>query len=63
MQDDLNRLIRRPPPEKRLDDPGTPRPIRGQVGLERRRAGEVTSKEVTVASTDGLFSFTVRVVN
>ena len=63
MQDDLNRLVVKPGAEKRLPAAVTPPAIRSKTGLERRQAGEVDSTEVTVESTDGLFTFTVRVVN
>jgi hypothetical protein len=62
MKADLNRLIDKPPAEKRLDTPATPQPIRAKTGLERRQLGEVNSEEVTAVSTDGLFTFVVRVV-
>lgn len=62
MKADLNRLIDKPPAEKRLDAAATPKPIRTQTGLERKQAGEVSSEEVTAISTDGLFTFVVRVV-
>lgn len=63
MQDDINRLVARPAPEIRLDPADTPAAIREKTGLEARRAGLVNSNEVTVKSTDGLFTFTVRVVS
>lgn len=62
MQADLNRLVAKPPADKRLDAPGTPSPIRAKTGLERRQVGEVNSEEITAVSTDGLFTFVVRVV-
>lgn len=62
LQDDITRLVKKPPADKRLDAAKTPTPIRAKTGLERRQAGDVASSEVTVQSTDGLFSFTVRVV-
>ncbi len=61
--DDINRLVRPAPPENRLAAAAAPRAIRAQTGLERRQVGEVPSEEVTVQSTDGLFTFTVRVVS
>lgn len=61
-KDDINRLIDRPPADKRLDTAATPKPIRAKTGLERRQVGDVTSEEVTAISTDGLFTFVVRVV-
>jgi hypothetical protein len=63
MRDDLTRLIKLPPADKRLEPAEAPVAIRDKVGLERRAAGEVVSTEVTVESTDGLFLFTVRVVS
>lgn len=35
MLDDLNRLIRKPPADKRLATASTPTPIRSKAGLER----------------------------
>lgn len=61
-QDDINRLVSRPPESPRLEGAITPAAIRTKTGLERRQAGSVNSEEVTVESTDGLFTFTVRVV-
>jgi len=62
LPDDINRLVKPPPAEKRLPAAVAPAAIRSKTGLERKQAGEVASQEVTVESTDGLFSFTVRVV-
>lgn len=62
MQDDITRLVKPAPAAKRLPVAAAPAAIREQTGLERRVAGSVSSEEVTVQSTDGLFSFTVRVV-
>jgi len=62
MQADINRLVDKPPADKRLDVAATPKPIRAKTGLERKQAGEVASEEVTAISTDGLFTFVVRVV-
>lgn len=61
-RDDVARLTPRPSPDKRLGAARAPRAIRAQTGLERRAVGDVESKEVTVKSTDGLFTFTVNVV-
>lgn len=61
-QDDINRLVNKPPPDNRLDDAKTPDAIRTQTGLEREQTGTAKSKQVTVKSTDGLFTFTVMVV-
>ena len=62
MKTDLNRLVNPPPADKRLSAAVKPAAIRAQTGIERRAAGDVDSSEVTVQSTDGLFTFTVRVV-
>ena len=62
MKTDLNRLVNPPPADKRLAAAVKPAAIRAQTGIERRAAGDVDSSEVTVQSTDGLFTFTVRVV-
>lgn len=62
--DDITRLVRLPPAEPRLDAAGAPDAIRARTGLERKtRGGATSSEEVTVQSTDGLFTFTVRVVS
>lgn len=63
IQDDVTRLVKRPAAEKRLATAETPSAIREQTGLERlkRSGASVTGEEVTVTSTDGLFTFTVRV--
>lgn len=62
MQDDLNRLISKAPPEISLGAPATPGAIRTKTGLERKQDSTVAGEEVTVQSTDGLFTFTVRVI-
>lgn len=62
MKDDLNRLVAKPPADKRLNAAGTPDAIRDGIGLERQKLGRVASEEVTVESSDGLFTFIVRVV-
>jgi hypothetical protein len=63
LQDDVTRLVRLPPEQRRLDDAISPTAIRPQTGLEKmsRGSGEVTTEEVTAISTDGLFTFVVRV--
>lgn len=61
MRDDINRLVKPPLPENRLPAAATPRAIRAKTGLERRQAGDVKTELVTVESTDGLFTFVVRV--
>ena len=58
---DINRLVDKPKVEPRLDAARTPTAIRSQVGLERRGAGELNSEEITVESSDGLFTFIVLV--
>jgi hypothetical protein len=62
MKEDINRLVDKPLPEIKLDNAAVPDAIRAQTGLERQQTGKVNSEEVTVESTDGLFTFTVRVV-
>jgi len=61
-QADINRLVERPLPEIKLGAAVEPAAIRAKTGLERKQVGDVNSEEVTVESTDGLFTFTVRVV-
>jgi len=61
-KDDINRLVQRPRAEKRLPGASTPAAIRGKTGLERKTRGDVNSEEIHAVSTDGLFSFTVRVI-
>ena len=63
MKNDINRLVApapaaiRLPPAKPLDA------IPTRTGLERQGgAGEVATHEITVASTDGLFSFTIKAI-
>lgn len=63
MKSDLNRLVEKPRPEIKLDVPATPTAIRAKTGLERQQTGKFgESEEVTAQSTDGLFTFVVRVV-
>jgi hypothetical protein len=62
MQDDFNRLVKKPPAEVSLKAAAAPVAIRAKTGLERKQAGTVQSEEVTAQSTDGLFTFIVRVV-
>ena len=62
MQDDISRIVRRAPPDKRLDPASSPAAIRAKTGLERKAVGDVNSETVTAVSTDGLFTFVVRVV-
>lgn len=62
MKAEINRLIDPPPADPRLPAAKTPTAIRAGIGLERKQAGSVNSEEVTVESTDGLFTFTVLVV-
>jgi len=61
-QADINRLVDPPPADKRLNPAVAPAAIRDKTGLERKQAGDVNSEEVTVESSDGLFTFIVRVV-
>jgi hypothetical protein len=63
MQDDLNRLVVKPPAEKRLPDPVTPPAIRAQTGLERESGGKINTKVAEVQSTDGLFIFDVTLIS
>lgn len=58
---DINRLVDRPRVEPRLEPARAPSAIRSKVGLERRGAGDLNSEEITVQSTDGLFTFIVLV--
>lgn len=60
--DDLNRLVKPAPPEQKLAGAATPPAIRTKTGLERKQAGNVDSEELTTESSDGLFTFIVRVV-
>lgn len=64
LQDDITRLVTLPPAAPRLDAARTPAAIRDKTGLERKIRGSaaVDGADVTVASTDGLFTFTVRVL-
>ena len=62
MKADLNRLVKAPPPEKKLATATTPGAIRSKTGLEPEQTGKVKTKQVTVVSTDGLFTFVVSVV-
>lgn len=62
----VNLLVDKPPAPKKIEPPKKPPAIRSKTGLERRQAAGSgaydASEEVTVESTDGLFTFTVRVV-
>lgn len=62
IKDDITRLVAKPPVDKRLDTAILPAAIREKTGLERQKVGKVNSEEVTVESSDGLFTFIVRVV-
>lgn len=63
IKDNINRLVDKPPPDNRLQGESPPAALRAKTGLEPlRRASKVDGTEVTVESTDGLFTFTVRVV-
>lgn len=59
--DDINQLVRPQPAEKKLDTATTPAAIRAKTGLAEKNAGKVNGTQVTVKSTDGLFTFTVTV--
>ncbi len=66
IKDDIARLVGRPPAEKRLDAVTPPPAMPAKTGLERKiRAGgvDLNIEEVTVTSTDGLFTFVVNVLN
>jgi hypothetical protein len=63
MQDDLNRLVVKPPADKRLTPAETPPAIRSKTGIERPPGSRINTSTVTVESTDGLFSFEVTVAN
>lgn len=62
MKDDLNKLVNRPPAEVRLGEPAIPLAMRTKTGLEREAAANVEGEEVEVQSTDGVFTFVVRVI-
>lgn len=62
MKLDINRLVDKPLPEIKLTAAATPEAIRSKTGLERRQNGTITGEEVTAQSTDGLFTFVVRVI-
>ncbi len=65
LHDDIARLTPANPANNRLNDAVPPRAIREGTGLQlRARAGgaETNSEEITVQSTDGLFTFMVRVL-
>ena len=63
MQDDLNRLVVKPPAEKRLPDSVTPPAIRSKTGLEREAGSNINTKAAEVQSTDGLFIFDVTLIS
>jgi len=58
----LARLIPPAPADNRLAPAVAPKAIRDQTGLSARQATRVRGSEVTVQSTDGLFTFVVTVV-
>lgn len=62
IKDDIHRLAPAQKPDKRLNAASTPNAIREKTGLERQQTGTVKGEEVTAQSTDGLFTFVVRVV-
>lgn len=61
--DDLTRLVKPPPAAPRLKTAAQPVAIRAQTGLEKmaRARGDIQTEEVTAISTDGIFTFVVRV--
>lgn len=59
--DDINRLVRPTPPANKLAEAQSPDAIRAQTGFEPKSAGKVDGTQVTVKSTDGLFTFTVTI--
>lgn len=59
--DDINRLVRPASPDKQLDAAATPDAIRAKTATTPKNAGKVDGAQVTVKSTDGLFSFTVTI--
>ncbi len=62
MKDQINRLVDKPLPDLALDAASAPPAIREKTGLEPRRAADINSNEITVESSDGLFTFIVMVV-
>lgn len=64
VKDDVARLTPLPAAGPRLKPARAPRAIRAQTGLQRRAVASVdsASEEITVESSDGLFTFIVRVV-
>lgn len=62
IKDDIYRLTPAQKPDKSLKTASTPAAIRQKTGLERQQTGTVKGEEVTAQSTDGLFTFVVRVV-
>lgn len=61
MKNDINRLVLNEPASPGLDAPVNPPAIREKTGLEREQTGKIKTEEITVTSTDGLFTFIVRV--
>lgn len=64
IKDDLVRLQDETAGGKRLDEANLPAAMRAKTGLHPRIAQrpDLASAEITVESTDGLFTFIVRVV-
>lgn len=62
--DDLTRLVKPPPADKRLDAAATPEAMRDKTGLEglNRGSAKIKTEEITATSTDGLFTFVVTVL-
>lgn len=63
IKNDIGRLV--PPPDKtpRLGAAKSPTALRAKTGVERKQSAKAQAgQEITVQSTDGLFTFTVQVV-
>lgn len=63
-KDDIARLTPLPAADNRLDKARAPLAIREKTGLQQRSSARAdnASEEITVESSDGLFTFIVRVV-
>ena len=62
IKDDINRIAEPTPTPKSLGGAVLPSAIRSKTGLEPKKAATLATEEVTVQSTDGLFTFVVLVV-
>lgn len=62
--DDITRLARQEPARQRLRNAVDPRAIRDQTGLQLRARASASAEgdEVVAKSTDGIFTFVVRVL-